>query len=183
MTAPEPPTIWVQSDPLPNGTYVTAVHYNDDTARILDRAAGLAYAAEVVAAATRAEHDAAVLRQLVAAGVDLQAAGHTIADLRADRPPLNDGATAPLRLTPGIAANGHGFLAVHIGGQQVGQWSPADARDHASAALTVLAAADLDEAYRRHLIGPLGMDEARARDVITDLGDHVRALTTPRGAS
>ncbi|MEU8040913.1 hypothetical protein [Streptosporangium sp. NPDC049078] len=183
MTTPKPPTIWVQSDPLPNGTYAAAIHYNDDTARILDRPAGLAYAAEVVAAATYAEHDAAVLRQLVAAGVDLHAAGHTISALRVDRPPLNDGATAPLRLIPGIATSGRGFLRVDIAGEQVGQWSPADARDHASNVLTVLAATTLDAAYRRHLIGPLGLDEARARIVVGDLGDHIRALTSPGGPS
>lgn len=171
----EHPGIWVQSDLLPDGTYVAAIHHDDDSSRVLDRQTGLAYAAEIFTAATYSEYDAAVIRQLTAAGVSLQAAARTIGDLRADRPPLDYAVTAPLRLVPGVAAKtGRGFLRVVINGQQVGQWTPDDARDHASNVLTVLAAVDLDAAYRRHLIGPLGLEVARAENVITDLGHHIR---------
>lgn len=167
--------IWVQSDVLPDGTYVTAIHYDDDQSRILDRAAGLAYVAEVFTAAVHAEHDAAVVRQLTGLGLDLESAARAIAELRADRPPLADAVTAPLRLVPGVSAKtGNGFLHIHLGEVRVGQWDPDDARDHATNVLSVLAAADLDAAYCRYLVGTVGIGLPRAQAVVGDLGNYVQ---------
>lgn len=169
-----PDAIWVKSDLLPDGTYVTAIHYSGDRSRILDRKTGLAYVSAIFAAAVQAEHDAAIIRQHIASGLSLKVAARTIADLRADRPPIDDAATAPLRLTPGVAARTKdAFLAIHVDGQQVGQWDPDDARNHATNVLQVLAAADLDAAYRRYLIGSIGLDVARAENIVTDLATHI----------
>lgn len=175
MTTPEnSATIWVQSDLLPDGTYVTAIHYNDDQSRVLDRQTGMAYVAEIFTAAVHAEHDAAVLRQLTSIGVERATAGQAVVDLRADRPPLNDAATAPLRLAPGVShRTGAGFLAVFIGDRQVGQWDPADARDHATNVLTVLTAADLDATYRRYLTSVIGIDTDRAQHIVGQLAAHI----------
>lgn len=171
----DPGTIWVQSDLLPDGTYVTAIHYDSDQSRVLDHETGLHYAATIHAAATRAQHDAAVIRQLTSMGLALDVAAREIARLRADRPPLDDAATAPLRLVPGVSGRtGRAFLSIKVNGQQVGQWDPDDARDHAANVLTVLAAADLDAAYRRYLIGTIGIDAARAANVVGDLATHLK---------
>lgn len=167
-------TIWVQSDPLPDGTYVTAIHYDDDRSRVLDHTAGLAYVTEVLRAAVQAEHDAAVIRHLMATGLGPNLAASVVADLRADRPPIDDAATAPLTLRPGVSQKTmRGFLAIHMDGRQVGQWEPAEAREHAVQVLEVLTAADLDAAYRRHLIGPLGVDEPTAMAIVSDLAAYI----------
>ncbi|RCG19076.1 hypothetical protein DQ384_38000 [Sphaerisporangium album] len=168
--------IWVQSNLLPDGTYAASIHYDQDRSRVLDRHAGLAYAAAVIDVASQAEHDAAVIRQLTATGVRLTHAAATVAELRADRPPIDDAVTAPLRLVPGVSQKtGNAFLAVFIGARQVGQWDPGDAREHATAVLEALAAADLDAAYRRHLIGIVGLDPGSAQAAVNDLANHRQA--------
>lgn len=165
MTAPEnTSTVYVQSEPLADGTYVTAVHYGADRSRILDRQTAMAYVVDIFTAAVRAEHDAAVIRQLLGLGLDLETAARAIAE------------TVPFRLVPGVSAKtGNGFLHVHLNGVNIGQWDPHDARDHAVNVLTVLAAVDLDAAYRRYLIGTVGIDAARAGNVIADLATHLTA--------
>lgn len=166
--------IWVQSDLAPDGTsYMTAIHYDADQSRVLDRESALACVEEIHRAAVQAEHDAAVIRQLTSIGIGLEEAARAVAGLRADRPPLDESATAPLRLVPGVSQKtGQAFLAVHISGRQVGQWDPADARDHASHILAVQAAADLDAAYRRYLLSA-GLDTETANAVVNDLAEHI----------
>lgn len=185
MTAPEnTSTVYVQSEPLADGTYVTAVHYGADRSRILDRQTAMAYVADIFTAAVRAEHDAAVIRQLLGLGLDLETAAQAIADLRADRPALDDTVTVPFRLVLGVSAKtGNGFLHVHLNGVKIGQWDPRDARDHAVNVLTVLAAVDLDAAYRRYLIGTVGIDAARAGNVIADLATHLTAAVREGNAA
>lgn len=173
--ADEHDSIWVQSDLLPDGTYVTAVHYTADHSRILTRQEGLAYVDQVLTAAVWAQHDAAVVRQLLSMDIALTAAAASIADLRADRPPLDPKITAPLTLTPGVAGrNRQGFLIVEVAGLRIGQWTPGDARDHALNVLEVIHAVDLDAAYRRYLIGNIALDAQRASAVIHGLAEFVR---------
>ncbi|MEU8279537.1 hypothetical protein ACFYOK_29525 [Microbispora bryophytorum] len=167
-------SIWVQSDLLPDGTYVAAVHYDDDRSRVLGRDAALRYAATVHDAATRAEHDAAVVAQMAKLGLPHATAAQALWDLRNDRPPLDDAAIAPLRLKPCVSAQrGVGYLEVQIGARLVGQWDPDDARDHAANVLTVLAAVDLDAAYRRYLMTTVELDAALAQDAVGDLANHI----------
>jgi hypothetical protein len=168
-------SIWVQSDLAPDGsTYVTSIHYDADQSRILTPETAYAYVAEVFRAAVMAEHDAAVIRQLRAMNITLKEAAGIVAELREDRPPLDDAATAPLRLVPGVSLRtGDGFLAVHLGDRQIGEWEPDDARDHATNVLSVQTAADLDAAYRRYLVGSAGIDHDRALAVINDLAQFI----------
>lgn len=168
--------IWVQSDLAPDGsTYVTAIHYDADQSRILTPETAYAYVNEVFRASVMAEHDAAVIRQLRATGVDLEAAAQAVATMREDRPPLNDAATAPLRLVPGVSLRtGAGFLALHVGDRQIGQWDPDDARDHATNVLAVQTACDLDAAYRRFLIGSAGIEPDRALAVVGGLAEFMQ---------
>lgn len=167
-------SIWVQSDLLPDGTYVAAIHYDDDRSRVLDRDAALRYVATVHDAATRAEHDAAVVAQMTKLGLPRATAAQALYDLRNDRPPLDDAAIAPLRLKPCVSAqHGVGYMEVLVGARLMGQWDPDDARDHAANVLTVLAAVDLDAAYRRYLMATVGVDAARAQAVVGDLASHM----------
>jgi hypothetical protein len=171
MTVTEPHVITVQSDLAPDGrTYIANVHLDPDTSRALDRDQGQAWAATVLAAAARANHDALVLRQLLGhLGVALHTAAGVLQDLRDDRPPLDHNATAPMRLDPGVNQAGEPFIVVHVHGIPVGQWTCADARQHATHVLEVSAAVDLDAAFYRHLTGHIGLDPEIALNAVTAL--------------
>lgn len=170
---PDPEAIWVVSDVAPDGTYVTTVQASSDLAVVLDRKRALDYAMTVYTAVAYAEYDAAVYQQMMSLGVGQQAAAQCIADLRADRAPLDDAATEPLRFVPLVtAAKQEPALYVEVNGRRISQWTPADARQHAGHVLDICAAVDLDAAYHRYLRGPLGLDDGRARAVVGALGEH-----------
>jgi hypothetical protein len=172
---PEPgDSVWVLSDLAADGTYVTTVQAGPDHARVLDRSEALAYAGAVLEAAARAEHDAAVLAQLHNfLGLPVEAAAGSVADLRAERPPIDPAALAPIGLVPGVSASTKlPFLILEVDGAPVGQWTVTDARRHAEAVLEVSAAADLDAAYFRWLVGAVALDAGRARNVVSDLASH-----------
>lgn len=165
--------IIVRSDVAPDGTYVVAIEAGPDDAWVLDRPHVHAHGIAVVEAAARAEYDAAVLDQLIGLGIEQDAAGQMVSDMRAERPPLDTAATAPLELVPGVARrDGRGFLALMLHGKQIGQWEPADARSHAMACFEVTAAVDLDAIYRKTLVGIVGLDDPTARAVVGELAEH-----------
>ncbi|RFU83590.1 hypothetical protein DY218_27160 [Streptomyces triticagri] len=171
--APERDSVWVESDVTSDGVYVVAVRYGMDCVRSLNRSEAYDHAGAVLAAAQRAEHDCAVARQLMKiTGLALDEVALMIRELRADRPPLDAAALAPLWLEPGINQETRPFLVLHADGQQVGQWTVGDARQHALYVLEALEAADLDAAYLRYLVGKIGIDDNRARQAIGDLANY-----------
>jgi hypothetical protein len=177
----EPDTVWVISDVAPDGTYVVSLHIGDDIAVTLDRSAALTYAAQVVDAITRARFDAAVFRQQVAITRDQGLAVSIIVDLRADRPPLPD-LGMPITFEPYVSGKTmEPGLYVHVKGERVGQWTADDADGHALHVLEVLAGVDLDAAYRRYLVGPIGLADDRARAVVGALAQHREPGETGRG--
>jgi hypothetical protein len=169
-----PTTIWVTSDVTPFGNYQLAIHFDDDTSRVLDRDAAYAYASTVIDASERAEYYAAVIRQFsTTLKAPKELAASVAGDLRADLPPLDVAAVAPLDLRPGVShRDGSAFLAIWRNGKQVGQWSPADARGHALHVLQALHVVPLDAAYRRYLIGPINIEPDRAANIVDDLQKH-----------
>jgi hypothetical protein len=168
----EPDAIWVISDVAPDGTYVTTVQAGDDLAVTLDRQRALAYAVALYTAVGYAEYDAAVLKQLTTLGVGERMAARCVADLRADRAPVDDAATAPLRFVPLVTAAREPALFVEVNRRRISQWTPADGRQHAGHVLDIVAAVDLDAAYLRFLRGPVALDDDRARAVVGTLGEH-----------
>jgi hypothetical protein len=169
----QPDAIWVISDVTPGGTYVVTVQAGPDHAATLTRDDALAYAVTVFEAATRAEYDAGVVAQLTATGMSIVLAGSVVTDLRADRPPLVD-AGHPLTYEPIVTAiKREPALLVCRDGERIAQWTPADARSHAGNVLSVLAAVDLDAAYRRLLVGAIGLDDERARALVGQLGQYL----------
>jgi hypothetical protein len=165
--------IWVVSDVAPDGTYVCTVQAGDDLAVVLDRQRAIAYTVALYTAVGYAEYDAAVLKQLTTLGVGERMAARCVADLRADRAPVDDAATAPLRFVPLVtAAKREPSLFVEVNGRRISQWTPADGRQHAGHVLDIVAAVDLDAAYRRFLRGPVRLDDDRARAVVESLGEH-----------
>lgn len=165
--------IWVYSDLTPSGDYALAIQYSEDG--MFYPKGPAAYARQVIAVAVRAAHDAAIMGQTRYIGdgdiSDTEIYHSTIGPLREDRPPLNDAATHPLVFTGIMAArNGQPYIHVHTaGGEPIAQWTFAKAMSHAAHVLAVIPAVDLDNAYRRHLTGTLGIEPGRAQAVIADL--------------
>jgi hypothetical protein len=165
--------VWVKTEPTVDGSaYVVTLEASDDVAVTLDPERALRYAWGVLDAAHRAAYDAAIVKQLTAIGVEVQAAAVVVNDVRVDRPPLDSASTEPMDFEPGVAAGGEPFLVVLINGERVGQWTVQDARGHALAILESVVVADLDGGYYRALIGGVGLDENRARQVVQDVGEH-----------
>jgi hypothetical protein len=153
--------------------YVVTIEASDDRARILNPVEALVYAGGVLTAAARAAYDAAVLKQMVQKlELSLEAAAQVIVDLRKDRPPLDPAATYPLILESGATMAFKPFVKVLVEGQEQGQWSVEDAREHALRVLESVAVADLDSAYLREMIGTLGVSKSTASQCVEDLGNY-----------
>jgi hypothetical protein len=168
-------TVWIKTEPsIDQASYLVTIEASPDRARVLTPTDALAYASTLLGAVARGEYDAAVLaqmRMLLGDGSDAdQSIGLIIGDLRDDRPPLDDSATAPLRFDPGVNRDGEPFLGVWLEDQQLGQWTLPDARAHALAVLEAVTVADLDTGYYRTLTGLVNIEPERARTVVADLG-------------
>lgn len=161
--------IWIRTSPSIDGsTYVVTIEFDEDRAIVLDRDLATRYATTMLAAVQRADFDAAVFAQMIQR-VDLQSTAQLIQELRKDRPPLDDAATKPLRVDPGVNPKGKPFLALFLDDEQVGQWDLKDARDHATAVMEAIEAADLDAAYYRALVGIIQVEEPLARTILSRL--------------
>jgi len=167
-----PDSIWVVADVDPAGTYSLTVQYNQDSAICLDRNGSIAYATELMTAAAAASYDAAVLAQIMGLmDMPLQEAGSVVMDLRKDRPPLDEAALGPLRIQPGVSARTHQpFLHCSLVDDPMEwQWTPEQAEEHALYVLQCYPVANLDNAYRRFMVGVIGLDDATARAAVGDL--------------
>ncbi|MGH3813433.1 MAG: hypothetical protein ACRDUV_13425, partial [Pseudonocardiaceae bacterium] len=170
-------SVWIKSEPTVDGTaYVVTLEASDDVAVTLTPERALRYAWGVLDAAHRASYDAAVLAQLTSVGrqqLSVETVAQMVIDMREDRPPLDEAATAPLRFEPGVSqAKQHPFLGIYLNGERLGQWAVADAREHAMAVLEAVVVADLDGGYYRALTGLVGLEEPRARNVVADIANH-----------
>lgn len=181
--------LWVQSWALPTGRgYGVRVNV-DARSWTLGRDRAIAYATTLVQRATEAEHDAAVFRLFTERlGVPAKESAETLHLSIREQRAADHSATEPLELTAGVTLDEavgaapavRPFIAMHLDGAQVGQLTPADARDHAIAVLGTIAAADLDSALRRALVGSIGIDEARASAVIASLSEYWPTEEAPR---
>ena len=170
---PEESTIWIKTEPSIDGsTYMVTVEIDEDRAIPLTPESAPRYAMTILEAIARAEYDAAVYRQLMDLVPDQQAVAQIIGDLRKDRPDIDTSATKPLEIRPGVNLQGEPFLDVLIDSEKVGQWTMEAAKEHVLTALEVTAVADLDAGYYRALVGLVGLDEGRARNVVDDLQHH-----------
>jgi hypothetical protein len=168
----EPDNVWVTSEPSPDGsTYMVSLTVGEDVAVALDRDRADRYIWAINAAINYAAYDAAVVRQMKSRpGLPMEAIGQLIVDLRKDRPPIDADATAPFRYEPVVAAKSlTPFLHIHVGGKRLGQWTLDDARQHIRHVMEVLTTADLDAAYYRCLVGLVGTEPPRARNVVMEL--------------
>lgn len=166
-------SVWIKTEPSVDGsTYIVTVEIDDDKAIRLDPHSAPNYALAILQAIARAEYDAAVFTQLGHLIPDVQTVMRLVVDLRKDRPEIDTSATKPLEIEPGVNSKAEPFLAVLIDGKKVGQWTMADAREHVLSALETTVVADLDAGYYRALTGLVGLDQGRARQVVSDLRKH-----------
>lgn len=162
--------VWVRTEPSLDGrTYVVTVEASEDLACTLSPQEATQYALAVLTAASRADYDASVARQMTKVVGSKDAVLQLVTDLRRDRPPLDDSATAPLTFEPGVNSKHQPFLLLKLNGEPVGQWDVEDARSHALAVMEAVVCADLDSAYYRALTSLVGIEEPRARNVVEDL--------------
>lgn len=191
MNPGEDEDLWVRSEVMPDGTYGVGISVERDHAFALNRDQAIAYATACIARATEADHDTAVMRLLVTKlGIPPKSAAEFIkSDLRPDRPDEHK-ATEPLRFSVAIGRARHPrpdagtyiplLMMQHANGEDAGQLTPADLRDHATAVLSVIAAADLDANLHRCLVSTLGLDDGRAKAVVGSLAEHMPGADVPR---
>lgn len=160
--------ISLASEIMPDGRYGIVLSHGK-TIRLMDVNDVTAHCREVIAAAVRAQHDAAVLKQLHhRVGIPLDAVGEVLERVRARRPELNVHATHPLGLVPGVTLAGKPFIELLVNGRKVGQWDPEDARNHALGCLELAAAVGLDNVYRDVLVEDIDLGD-RAYGMVGEL--------------
>jgi hypothetical protein len=166
--------VWIRTEPtLDDDGYMVTLSVGEDAAVTMTPDRAFAYARTLLGHIARADHDAAVVRQMrKVIGTDAKAMrniAQLILDMRSDRPPLDDESTAPLRYEPGVNQSHKGFIACFHQGEQFGTWSLKAAKRHALGMIEVVENANLDAAYLRALTGLVGIDKPRALNVIDDL--------------
>lgn len=118
-----------------------------------------------------AEFDSAVARQLRSTDMPLPMVISLIAGMRQDRAPVAEGVLAPLRLEAGVNRLLEPLVGVFRArdGARLGRWSPGAGRGHALDVLRCVDAVDLDGAYRRFLVGQVGVPAGTAEAMVGDL--------------
>lgn len=152
--------------PGPGAPYVVRFTFGG-MAWTLTTEQAVTHAAAVMAAAHRADHDAAVVRQMLAVGLAESEVGELVRELRGDRRPLE---LDPLDLRLGVSNDGQlrPFLQVVLAGDPVGQWDVADALTHAGIVLGMAETVRLDSALSDLLVLN-GLDPAKATAAVADL--------------
>lgn len=166
-------TVATELDPI-SGVYYPVVQFGPDVIRPLNRQEARDYVTGLAVTLAYAEYDAAVLAQMsdVMSG-DLQAAGYMVAELRANRPEVDRAATAPFVFLPIVSHRTRKpMVSVVLNGTELGMWAPDDVQHHMLAILSGPIHADLDQHYARCLVGQMGIEEPRARNVVMDLGNY-----------
>lgn len=149
-----------------------------------------AYADAILCAASAAEYDTAVLRQMQSFfKMSTEDAASMVIEFRKHRPPLLDPfarasahgqgakrairATGILSMEPGVSAfTGEPFIALFVRGKQVGQWECAVARTHAMNIMQTAQAAKWDTAYLKYMTNVVGVDFPQATAAVHFLAEH-----------
>lgn len=160
----------VDRDPL-DGHYFPAIVAQGRTWALADAAR---YATALLDVVEDACHDAAIVRLMMER---LQQPQHYavwfIEELRKDRAPYDDEATAPLRFRPFIGYKSLlPWVTLELDGENLGRWTPDDARGHAAHALAAPRAAELDAAIVRQLRAGFELTEKGAAAMVNDLMEH-----------
>lgn len=166
--------VWIRTEPTPDDSgYMVTLSVGEDSIVHLTPERAFGYAQVLLGHICRAEHDAAIVRQMrKVMGTDpdtMKTIALLIRDVRDDRPPLDDEATAPLTFEPGVNQSHKGFLTVSHRGEKFGTWGIKAAKSHALGIIEAVENANLDAAYVRALVGIVGIEKNRALNVVHDL--------------
>lgn len=182
-TDPGMPTVWVQSGVSAIGTYTCEITYTDDTApRVLSPGEVGPYADTLTLAVVQAEYQAAIIAQLRSVrGLTARDAWDVTLALRESTPQIDQKPITPLLVRASVGMkSGLPYLSIRLAGTRTRwRWDPASALEHAGYVRETVLVADLDAAYRRHLVGHVGLDDATARAMVRALSmhRHPRTLT------
>lgn len=166
--------IWVTCECSPDGVYFPAVVCGDRV-HPLDRESATGYALALLAVVEHAVHDAAVANLLVSLDLPAKPVAMAVADIRSERPEVDQEACGPFRFEGIVSAStGLPFVHVLLDGEKIAQWVPQAARGHAAHVAAAPFAADADEALRRTLVGMMSVPDDTARSVIGGLGEFRR---------
>jgi hypothetical protein len=180
---------WVTTEIGPDGRYESRVTFEEDgkldVAIVLDWTGAVQYAQAVLAAATAAEYDSLIVQQFRGMDMDTEHIALVVSEFRKRQPKLRDpfaggrygvgkrtgaSATGLFSLTPGVSAEtGEPFMVLKLRGKPVGQWTPADAREHAAFVLEIATAAEYDQLYFETLTEDFGLDAKRAYNAVHGL--------------
>lgn len=122
----------------------------------------------------------AILRSLEgldASEQDLRMIGEVLKLVRGRYTAVDRQALHPLYLEPSVTLTGEPFIAVHLNGERVGQWTPVDARRHALGCLEVAEAVELDNHYRDTLTADLSCSEQTASALVGMLAREMASYT------
>lgn len=171
-----PPVVIARSGVSPTGVYTAVIEYGPDIVRSLTPTEAQAYIDAMLNAVWQAEYDAAALNQLRNAGPqelrNEQAIADVLISLRKSRVAVDQKPLKPLIVRASISTKtGKPYLTVRIAGTKAKwRWMPADGIQHAVQVHSVMVTADLDAAYRRLLVGEIGVTDSHARQMVSDLG-------------
>lgn len=161
----------------PAGGHGCHLFWGKQKIRQLSPGDAAAYAAELTWIVAAAEYDAAMLAQLTELEVPRRLTGQLIRQVRADRRPILESATSPLRFQPIVSSlTGKGRIVCTLG-EQEWTWDLATARQHLLHVMEVTAQVDLDLAYGTHLTGIVGLEAERARKVVVMLRHFMESTT------
>ena len=154
-----PDIIWVRSDTMPDGSYGVSFSIGPDLAWTLTAGVARRHALSCFAAATIAEHDAAVVALLRTIGIDDEGVGQALKDIRERRGLMPVSWPSPhLQWRPSVTLAGKPFLLTTVDGATTGQCGPGEVRSHAVGVLAAITAVRLDTDLRA-VIRDLGLDQ------------------------
>lgn len=178
-----------------DGEYVMVVRWLGEQ-RPVDRRQAAAMSAAVSEVGARAEYLAAVANQMARVGLSLDLIMATLADLLGGMAPVDDAALLPFRLRPNAKRRAAGLRAAGVwdatvmmlgpDGDEHGTTTVTSAEKLAADMLRLSAMTVLDAGYlvllRKLLKGKTGDADARARNMVAELGDFYPRVMDPEGA-
>lgn len=169
--------VWVRTV-VDGKRYVVLLEASEGTTRKLTPQMALGYAGALYAAVARAQHMAAIMRQMTEKlGLSREDARETVLALHDDLPPIGRSATMPMFFHPAVGIEDGKTVPVVVTGlvkenKARGYWTIEQAKEHALAVLDAVEAANLDSAYYQMLRGKVDLDENRARHAVADLANY-----------
>lgn len=158
-----------------DGAYHPELQFGQDIVLSLERDVAVPYALSLLRAASDAEYDANVMKQMLVISDDRAGASLMVSAVRDFRPdPVPS--SLPITFRPILDADKvEPWVEVSVNGTFVGSWSLETARSHAMACLEAEREAHSDQAYRAVLVDVVDLDLSTAQTIVGRRRDPVIA--------